>query len=257
METKMKGSVLILLSVILSSCASMLFPGSYQPFSGFDVFFEMGGKVKLKEGEDPRIIQSNINVRNSYNIREYNELLSNYYFPVGYTTFNYLAGRGGIPISNKVIIDEIKKECRQNGATIAIYSHTGRGTTSEIVISPTYGGGVSGTQYQYSSSYDCTVWYFAQTIWRDRFGWLVSDLDSEERQKYQRNTGQIVDIVFNNSPVFNANIVKGDIIIRINDYVINNGSNFNEIEDSFNIGDEILVEFIRNNQTHTATILLE
>jgi S1-C subfamily serine protease len=62
----------------------------------------------------------------------------------------------------------------------------------------------------------------------------------------------LVRLVYKDSPVFYANIVRGDIIVRVNDSVINNEID----EDSFNAGDEIEIEFIRNNQAHTATIKL-
>jgi S1-C subfamily serine protease len=56
------------------------------------------------------------------------------------------------------------------------------------------------------------------------------------------------DVVYNDSPVFYANIVRGDVIIRINDHLISNKNDYNRMLNSFNKGDVLEVELIRNNR---------
>jgi len=249
MEDKMKVTnvIVILFTVLLTSCASYNFKRSYHPIEeGNTVFSE--GKITLQDGEDPKIIRSESPIFGSSgdmrNNRVVYELVSNYYFPIGRTQFNYGSTAFGTPhVTNQGIIDEITKQCRKNGATAAIYNTIYTG--NEIVWT---GYGI--TSYK---RYDCTVVYFVQTVWRDRWGWLWRPLDTEDRQKHFRNTGGVVEIVFNNSPVFKAGIIMGDIITRVNKSEINNEFD----EDSFNIGDKIEIEFIRNYQTHTTTIILQ
>jgi S1-C subfamily serine protease len=49
------------------------------------------------------------------------------------------------------------------------------------------------------------------------FGTNVANLSDETRIALKRNTGAVVVLVINDSPAFHANVLVGDIIIRIDD----------------------------------------
>jgi S1-C subfamily serine protease len=81
------------------------------------------------------------------------------------------------------------------------------------------------------------------------------DLDNNDRQNFHRNTGAIVYVVIKNSPAFYANIVKNDIIVRINDHIINNTDDYyNLLDGVIDVDEEFEIEFIRNNQINIVKI---
>jgi hypothetical protein len=240
-------SSLILLFV---SCTS--FSSFYTPY--FDASMEED-VVILQPNQEPEIFSSN-------NIdHDFFEILSYNYECVGDTGFNG---------PDRDITYSIKQQCFKNGATLAIYSKeysdtrygtiTIPGTQTTTHSGSIYGNGGYGSyrgtststtlnNYNYSvRRYDYQVYYFVQSTSESKFGWWLTDLDGEERQKYKRNTGAIVFVIYKNSPAFNANIFRDDIIIRINENIINNMDDYYNIYDDYNIGDEIEVELIRDGR---------
>jgi hypothetical protein len=185
----MKFTILLFFSIIIISCTS--FSSFYTPWIDSN---SISNFYTLNEGEEPKII-------NSIDIDEdMFELLSENYLCIGDTKFNG-------PDENQ--ISNIKNQCRKNGATVALYSKIYTRTDSGV-----YSSGDNIRSYNVRR-YDYRIMYFAQKKTKDKIGWWLIDLDSETRQKYQRNTGAIVYVVYNDSPVFYANIVRGDVIIRI------------------------------------------
>ena len=43
----------------------------------------------------------------------------------------------------------------------------------------------------------------------------MSDLTEKVKQQLERNTGALVDVVMDDSPAFYSNIIRGDVIIKI------------------------------------------
>ncbi len=48
------------------------------------------------------------------------------------------------------------------------------------------------------------------------------------RQQLERNTGVFVWIVMNDSPAFNANVLEGDVILKLNDEDVTSATDFVE-----------------------------
>jgi hypothetical protein len=198
----------------------------------------MSDVITLQQGEQPQIIRRN-NIEDAVI-----DLLSDYFIIVGRTSFN------GTASEQDNLVDDIKKQCRKNGATIAVYSITYTSTRSGTLS--------SGMTYNIRR-YDYVVYYFVKSIApKDKIGlWLV-DLSIDERRKYQRNTGAIVNVVYKNSPAFYANILKDDIIIRINDTVINDKDDYLLFYlFSAKEGDNLEIELIRNNRSNIVKIKVE
>ena len=55
-----------------------------------------------------------------------------------------------------------------------------------------------------------------------KYGVSLIDLTPDSRQVYGRNTGAIVDIVYEGSPAFDANILGGDLIVSVNGSAVKN-----------------------------------
>jgi len=217
-----------------SSSTSSSRSSSSRPFSDFyeqwiDTKVEKD-LITLKNGEEPRIIRSN-------NIDEdLLEYLSDYYKCIGDTGFNG---------PYRDIIDEIKDQCKKNGATVALYS---------IDYSYTTPGSYSIRRYDY------TVYYLVKWTGKpNNFGFALIDLSATDRRNLEINTGAKVYYVYKYTPAFYANFLKDDIIISINKYKITNKDDFflYYIINDFKTGDEIEIEFIRNKQVRKNKIKID
>lgn len=67
-----------------------------------------------------------------------------------------------------------------------------------------------------STTYSCHVAYLKKNPKPPRIGLYVIDLDDALRIKYQRNKGVVVTIVVKKSRAFNADILPGDVLTKIN-----------------------------------------
>jgi len=222
---------IILSTTLFSSCTT--FSSFYNSWHDVN---ELKNIITLREGEEPIIIKSG-NIDN-----DVNDVLSNNYIIIGTTSFNG-------PDDN--ITNSIKEQCRKNRATVALYGKEYTDTRTGIYRSGDY----------YSSynirRYDYTVYYFVQRTFLPALGWRLANLTNEDRRIFQRNTGAIVYVVLKNTSVFYANIVRNDIIVRINEHIINNVDDYWEIYDKLYTGDIVEVEYIRNNGSNIIKIKVE
>ena len=227
-----KTILLIIIFLFLISCESTPSSSSFQSFSKwYDPWIEASDYsqlITLKEGQQPKI-------RRSYNIdNDINELLSENYEIIGKTGFN------GTASDDKDLDENIRKQCIQNGATIALY---------EIEYTDTRSGTFSSGGSYNIRRYDYVVYYFAESKNEiNIIGLWVTDLNNKKRQELQRNTGAVVYVVYKYSPAFFANILKDDIIIKLNDEEIRNRRDFNFSSYFLSKGDEVIIEIIRNNK---------
>ena len=232
-------SVFTFISCETTSSSSSFF-GWYEPWRDVN---NMNNVISLKENEQPRIIKSN-------NIdEEYYDILAEYYYCIGETSFN------GTASTQNTLIEDIKKQCIQNGATLALYSIEYTDTRSGVIGT---GGNVSSYNIR---RYDYTVYYFvAMASIPDIlifFGADCMDLNNDLRRKSGRNTGAYVRVVYKNSPAFYANLFRSDVIIRIDKNNINNSDEIYDILRNYYSGDIIEVEYFRNNIPYITNIKLQ
>jgi len=226
---KITGKVIIFLTIFLFSCETTQ-TNNQSASKWYDSWIntkERSDIITLQQGEEPQINRSN-NIED-----DVFDFLSDYYIIVGRTGFN------GTASEQDNFFNDIKKQCRKNGATVAVYNISYTDTRS--------GSFSSGGSYNIRR-YDYVVYYLVKsTREKDKIGlWLV-DLSTEERRKFQRNTGAIVNVVYKNSPAFYANILKDDIIIRINNTMINDKDDY-LLFYWFSEDKDIEIELIRNNR---------
>jgi hypothetical protein len=222
---------------ILLAIASASTPSFSKWYDSWIDINQFSNVITLKKGEEPQIIRSN-DIDN-----DFFEIRSNHYSCIGDTGFNG---------PDRDIVNDIKRQCRQNGATIALYSFN---YTDTRYGSSYYKG--SGGSYS-TRRYDYQVYYFVPLLYtfQLKFGIDGNDLSNKSRQEIGRNTGVYVNIVYKDTPAFYANIVRGDVIIRINNYTINNHRDFLDIYDSFLTSTEVEVEYVRGGRTHIAKVKL-
>ena len=86
-----------------------------------------------------------------------------------------------------------------------------------------YGSSTTTTPGTYSTQYvPVTVhrYEYHASFWRigpkPKLGIQMTDLPSEMRTRLERNTGALIVVVMNESPAFRANIIEGDVLLKIN-----------------------------------------
>jgi serine protease Do len=235
----------ILFFTFLAGCAQNGFTTFYHPnFDPSNPPPALAGNVKyLDQNEKPQIYTSN-NLQRDINIAR-----SKYWIPIGYSSFNGAMGTQ----------DQVLKQAKALGAPLVIV--TSRFTENRTITTPlfmpnnqtTYYNGTTNGQFygnngynaNYNSNtmgtattygttvvpmtsvqsrYDQTAVFFARIVKKFRFGLSVIPLTPELQQKYERNTGALVEIVFENTPAFSANILPGDIIIEIDGQTVDSAA---------------------------------
>jgi len=228
--------ILVVLLCFISCESSPTFSSWYNPWLDTNILQNM---ISLKEGEEPQIITSS-NIDN-----DFFNVLSNHYYCIGDTSFNG---------PDDDLTKDIKKQCQQNGAMIALYSKSYTDTRSGITGYGNYIGSYNIRRYDY------IVYYFIplpmEFQYRLNFGIDAWEIPNNMREEIGRNTGAYVNVVYKNTPAFFANILRNDVIIRINEYNINTYKNFYDILNTFNAGDELEVEFVRKDQNHITKVKL-
>jgi len=197
------------------------------------------------------------------------EFLESGYALIGYTQFNGTDAADGLA-----------QQAKRIGASAAIlqtkYSHTRTGMTT--VTSPTvstsrtthtgtiYSG--TGSAYYTGTARTTTTSYqrhyvpysidrydYVATFWAKRsappvLGVIMSELTTQQRQEYERNTGVHVDVVIRNSPAYRADIVPGDIIIALNGSPIHNCTHL-QSQTNLRAGSEVTITVLRKSGEKT------
>jgi len=180
---------------------------------------------KLKDGEEPQIIKS----REDDMQDDLLKLASQGYKTIGESNFI-----GEKPSDKKLI-----KQAKRVGATLVLLVNTykGRETETNTVYMPqnartsyrgSYGSGSARTTYNapinFTSSYDMIAQkavYLIKNLKKSKFGLVIGDLTEKVKQQLERNTGALVNVVMDDSPAFYSNIIRGDVIIKVDDATIN------------------------------------
>ena len=128
------------------------------------------------------------------------------------------------------------------GSAYGSGSYSGSSTTSSLNFIP----------YQYS------VYSRFATYWRKSkpgiLGVIWEPIPSEVRTLVERNTGVYVNVVVNNSPAFYANIVKGDVIIKVGEKEIL-GPDFTDVLNSY-AGQKVTLKILRNKEEKNINVQL-
>lgn len=178
----MRIQSIVVVVLIMAGCAGV---NSYEKF-----YKPLGDPAKLedvellKPGQEPQVVRTTSLAGDIKNLR------SKQYIAVGSSSFN---GR---------YEDErmIKAQAARVGATIVLVHAV---STQGHAAAP-------------QQRFDQVAVFFVRSTKKLKFGVAVMDLTPEQRASLDRNSGAVVDIVMENSPAFNANILPGDVILEIN-----------------------------------------
>jgi C-terminal processing protease CtpA/Prc len=107
---------------------------------------------------------------------------------------------------------------------------------------------------QTSDYYDYYATFWAK-LRNFTMGLFVADLTDEERRQFQTNRGVSVKIVVKNTPAFNADIFKGDILMEFNGERINERRHYFRLV-SENVGNEVTLSGYRDGKPFTVKVQL-
>ncbi|MDR1784813.1 MAG: PDZ domain-containing protein [Endomicrobium sp.] len=254
---------------LLNSCYSL--SSFYTPYVDTR---NLNDVTLLTPNTEPEILLSN-NLKD-----DFHEILSNHYYCIGCTSFN------GPKKSKRNITRIIRRQCKATGATLAIYSvnytHNGVGASYYLHTKPKkyyglvylYGNDNSNSNsyttnyttrlkkhnaYVYTvPKYDYIIYYFVKFTSKSKlsFGIEYTNLTAKMRQKYKRNNGIFVKVVYKGTPAFSKNILIGDIIIKINNQNINNVNDINKMLNQLNSGDILEIVLERDYKIQTIKLRL-
>jgi serine protease Do len=269
--------------LLLTFCAIASLTGCVTAPNGFSRFYQdqAGGAITNLPpySGETKIVRQSDNVTN-----DLKELARNNYLLIGTSAFQ------GPPQSQDMLMAQAKKV----GADVVIYSsvylgsqettvpfvqyHPGESyttTSSGTLNANAYGNGgyAYGTGNYYGNStttssgtystemipitiqrYQYDVGYFRKGK-TPVLGIVPKELPDEIRQQLQRNNGVYVWVVRNDTPAFYANILEGDVILKLN------GENVESIKDFSEkllpvVGKKVDLEIWRSGETKTISVQL-
>lgn len=86
-------------------------------------------------------------------------------------------------------------------------------------------------------------------------GLLALPLTDENRRAIGSNHGAVVDVVMKDSPAFHANILRGDVIIRMGDTIISDPAEFSAAIGQY-AGQKVIITLIRDGVERQIHVLL-
>lgn len=275
----MKLIISMFFIAVLSGCASSGYKSFYKPILDVNNLSEV---KMLGPDEEPKVLTSNDLKKDIYTLRSKN------YIAIGSSSFN-----GG-----KESIENAVDQAKEIGATVILAksNYTNTQTTTSTLLLPnnktTYHNGLTSSNSTYSNNYgkkigssssngsyigtsteygtqavpftsnqrrhDQSAVFFVKSTKKLRFGLGVTEIPQEIRRKIERNTGAMIDIVFEDSPAFYANLLPGDVIISIGDIEIKDPDHGVKVMNSTPTGQQSSAfKIIRDKEEKNITINFE
>ena len=258
----MKNLNVVVLVAVLSGCVSG-YQQFYKPYVDIKTLSDI---ESLKENEAPKIYTSNNMDADG------KSLVSKGYIALGYSSFN------GEYEKESALISQARKVGAAVVLTGSTYTNTETKTTP--VLMPTtstttqsgsvygYGGSASynGSATTYGNTvvpmttshklYNQTAVFFVKSTKKMKFGAGLNNLSPEQRAQYQRNTGVFVEVVMENTPAFNANLLEDDLIIEVDKFPVNNVEGLLKILEQIDTTKtvSVIVKVIRKSEEKNITV---
>ena len=241
---------ILLITLFITGCAQSGYKKFYKSYGDAKT---IPGVVLLKKGEEPKIFGSK-DLEKDIRI-----LRAKRYIPIGHSSFN-----GGYEDTSNAA-----SQAKRIGATLILVNskYTNTQTTTSTLFLPdnktTYqsGSGTANTSYNSSYSgylgssttnayysgtsttygtkavpitshqqrYDQTAVYLVKSTKKLKYGVSFIELTPNQRHSLERNTGIVIDIVMEDTPAFYANVLPGDILIKIDGLLVKNVKHASEI----------------------------
>lgn len=192
----------------------------------------------LKDGEEPSVYHSTDPSSDTYYLQ------SNYYWILGVSMFSG---------SDPNIDSHVKALCLEKRAPIGLYSRKYTNTKKGFVDIGGYSSSYSIDEYNY------IVYLFVPmpailVLYSSRIGLMCSDLNSSKQQDLHRSTGAVVTLVYEKSPAYYANLLRGDVIIAVNGQAVLNKDFLTAVLDVCSSDDNVEITFIRDGIEQKTTL---
>lgn len=230
--------ILSLPALFLLSCAGTGYRDFYSEWRNVG---SMNDAIALRPGEHP-VVRESGNIEN-----DYWDLLSDNYVCLGRSSFEGLYnGKGDI----EDVAERIK-------ATLAIYQIQYAKTVNlSSTTRLSKDGKTATTTSNDIDRYNHTAYYFVKSTSRGLIGIRYQDLEQADRERLRRNTGVVVSVVIKNSPAFYGNLIRGDVIIRMNGTDVYNVESLKQITKSLKPGDIVDVTVWRDGREASLVVKL-
>lgn len=250
------------LGVALAGCAT----NGYQKFyHSYNNPASLKDVQLLQKDQEPTIYSSrNLN-------RDIKILVSKGYLPIGESSFNgALEGKGKLEVQARkvgAVTVLVKWRYTNTQTNIVPLFLPNNSTTYNSGLIYGYGGSASysGSSTTYGTKvvplksqqrrYDQTAVYFVKLTKKFKYGIYLANLTPEIRASIQRNTGAIINTVMENSPAFMANLLTGDILIRVDGQKVINAQQAGELlKDSDPPNGESKLTILRRGEKKVITV---
>ncbi|RBQ31799.1 hypothetical protein CRU92_06200 [Arcobacter sp. FW59] len=257
MINKINFFLVIISFIFFTGCASNGYKEFYTPFDNEKELLALKNNPNysfLKKDEEPKLIYSK-NLE-----KDIKDLERKHFYQIGYSSFN-----GGLED-----IENLKSQAKKIGALIALYTSkfTNTQTNSGTLVLPQtnyYSGSVysnngianfngtntSSTFVPFSNTqrrYDQEAIFFIKSNEKQKFGLSFINISREEQIKIGKN-GVIVDIIYEDTPVYYSQLLEGDIITQIDNIDIKNAKQVDDILADYDTSKGICTfTIIRNNE---------
>lgn len=104
--------------------------------------------------------------------------------------------------------------------------------------------------------YEQSAYYFVKSRAQARFGVWINDLSNGERERIGQNNGAIITLVMYDLPAFNANVLKNDILLKIDDIDIRDARHAGDIMKHYT-GKKATFTVFRKNEKIVIPIVLD
>lgn len=143
------------------------------------------------------------------------------------------------------------KVTNTNGSVSSPYGHFANYQESTTTTGTKY------IPYTYEiDRYDQSAYFFVKSLARSRFGVWIKDLTNEERERIGQNNGTRITLVMYDRPAFNANVLKNDILLKINDIDIRDSRHAGDIMKHYP-GRKLTFTVFRKNKKIVIPIVLD
>lgn len=255
--------ILVLLLLLLAACANP-FVQFYRP----SVYYDSSRRADIPPERPEVIVGSNPQ-------QDYKNYMEAGYVLIGTSSFNGASGKYGVDDvvdeGHKVGADLIivyshytntisgvmpwtmpQTETSMTNMNGSIYGSQGMTTINGTATTTTYGSQTTYIPYSFNRSNYLAI-YLAKI--KPRLGTYFKNLDDQERQTIGSNSGVVVTIVVNQSPAFNANILPGDIILKLNGQPVGDSATFSSALERFG-GEQVIFTIWRKGEFVQKTVTL-
>jgi len=258
-KTILIGSISLIISIIFTGCATSGYKSFYKPYGTNEQLQQakLNPDYKfLEKGEEPQVYSTtNFDADNK-------KLRAKGYIPIGYSSFNgvYEDTKNAITQAKRlgavlVLINSQYTNTETRTSTLLLPDNKTTYSSGNINTNATYnsnygysGYGNANTNYYGSSTtygtkavpyttgtrrYDQSAMYFIKNIKPPKFGTLNSTEISREERIKLGYTGIKINLIQENTPVYNSELLIGDILIKIDGTNVQNYEHFTELLNNF------------------------